>query len=283
MKKNTIYLIVAIIIIGLIIFNSSQKFAIIGTGDFDSVGTSVSSQTNQYVLLNLASSSSYLNHNTGFTSQLVQFEISTNPTSDNAYPIITGVVGGVMPTAAGLYFTNSVTITTSMVPKNQNSAGAIGRTYTGNATCELNNVGTPVFTYQPTTRHDDWAKGSLHCFVKVYIDASQCGSYCEWMTLNSINILAQIPIKGYETADYYTFSNNQCDLVNKRVTQKTSNDYLTLSECQSHITATCKTDADTNCNNQVSDLEVLSYINKWVNNQITDSQVLSGIQAWVSS
>lgn len=53
--------------------------------------------------------------------------------------------------------------------------------------------------------------------------------------------------------------------------------------CTGSWTVTQNSNADLDCNNKVSDLEVLNFITKWTSGQITDSQVLSGIAAWVSS
>ena len=45
--------------------------------------------------------------------------------------------------------------------------------------------------------------------------------------------------------------------------------------------ASCNTAADTDCNNDVSDSELLAYSNKWLMNQVTDAQLLQAAQAWL--
>ncbi len=56
----------------------------------------------------------------------------------------------------------------------------------------------------------------------------------------------------------------------------------TIGECQPPGQS-CNTPADTNCDNSVSNPELISYISSWVNNQKTNTQLLSGISAWVNS
>ena len=44
----------------------------------------------------------------------------------------------------------------------------------------------------------------------------------------------------------------------------------------------CYTEADTNCNNVVSDQELLAYASLWLSGSKTDSQLLQAAQAWLS-
>ena len=44
----------------------------------------------------------------------------------------------------------------------------------------------------------------------------------------------------------------------------------------------CNTDADSDCNGEVSDSELLSYAQKWLDNEISDSQLLQAASVWLS-
>ena len=43
----------------------------------------------------------------------------------------------------------------------------------------------------------------------------------------------------------------------------------------------CNTPADTDCNGEVNDIELLSYASKWLNNEISDLELLEAASAWL--
>ena len=44
----------------------------------------------------------------------------------------------------------------------------------------------------------------------------------------------------------------------------------------------CNTDADTDCNGDVSDSELLAYASRWLASEVSDSQLLQAANAWIN-
>ena len=57
---------------------------------------------------------------------------------------------------------------------------------------------------------------------------------------------------------------------------------FSVTICSRQTGGTCNTAADIDCNNDVSDSELLAYAQKWLTNQVTDAQLLQAAQAWLT-
>ena len=72
----------------------------------------------------------------------------------------------------------------------------------------------------------------------------------------------------------YIFDLGGCDTI-------ASVEKCAISQCINQ--QSCNTPADTNCDNSVSNPELLSYLSNWVDNQVSNPDLLTALSAWVNS
>jgi hypothetical protein len=98
-------------------------------------------------------------------------------------------------------------------------------------------------------------------------------------TVNLIGFEGIVLFREITERTYYRLLNNQCSPIQMLESDKTSNDYLTLQECQNKIII-CKTSADVNCDNFISRTELGISITKFLTGELSRSELGEIIQEW---